>query len=466
MDATIPIRDSGVVDSGAPPDTATPDAGPQPLTVTVLLAGAPEPGVTIVFQDDTGAFLSSATTDSAGSVTQIVIAGSQVTALLGTPSAPSPLTIQGVAPGDVLTVLDTTSITYEPDEEVAVTLPTPTWDASGASEQIYAGPCSTSPTNPLYLQQDCQAQGQFPILARAQDSIGNEIAYTYEKGNDLAPDGGIPDGDDGVLPISISRPWSTSTATQTITALNVPPIPDAGPGGVYENVTLSYNEYTGGVTLSAPGGVSTVDDAGDQTETFAIHPGYPDVVQVEAYVDLDYDYGNTEAIVAGATRTAPVATSQPPVSFDLSTLPLFTASSIATPDGGTTSQPTVTWTTAGSISGAAGVFVQVQWSSSPPDGGNYIQGTWTILAPSTATSVSAPALPPELAAWAPSPGPDTFLSQPRVGAVQASFLPTYATLRAQFGGLPFFPGNNYELVVPELPVNGTLYVSGIYPDEG
>src|SRR6202020_2380002 len=176
---------------------------------------------------------------------------------------------------------------------------------------------------PLYLQQDCQAQGQFPILARAQDSSGNEIAYTYEKGNDVTPDGGLPDGDDGVLPISVGRPWSTSVATQTITALNVPPIPDAGLTGVTENVTLTYSEYAGGVALSAPGGVSTVDDAGDQTETFSLHPGYPDVVQLEAYVDLGYDDDDTDAIVAGATRTAPAAMSQPLGSFQPSHPPLF-----------------------------------------------------------------------------------------------------------------------------------------------
>src|ERR1700728_3368888 len=69
-DATIPVSDSGTADSGGP-DTAISDAGPQPLTLTVLVGGAPEPGVTIVFQDDTGVFLSTSTTDSAGTVTQI-----------------------------------------------------------------------------------------------------------------------------------------------------------------------------------------------------------------------------------------------------------------------------------------------------------------------------------------------------------------------------------------------------------
>jgi hypothetical protein len=468
-DATMPTvdagpgpADAGPVDTGT--DVAVVDAGPQPLTLTVLLSGAPEPGVNVVFQDVTGAVVTTATTDATGTVTQFVTAGSQVTAILGTTKNPNLVTIQGVAPGDALKVIDTSSSSSgSTGEDLTVTLPAPTWDAAGVGEAVYAGNCYNPIGYPLYLASYCETAGQFPLLALAvQTPSQQEIAYTYQVGNALDLDAGLPDGDTS-LPLTVTRPWSTSSATATITSTNPPLLTDdAGATNTASYVNLAYDEVVGGSVFSSPqasGG--TTDDAGTQSATFVMHPGYPDFVEGRA-VDT-YERNSIVLVAGGATRAAPQATSMA-MAFDLSTLPLITTASIDSADGGTTAQPNVTWTSAGSLSAASGIFVSTQWFASllTDAGTSYVNGTWSIVAAPTATNVRAPALPASFAAWAP-PANASF-NPARVGAIKASFVSDYTGFRAAFGGIPFISG--YEIVVPTLPVNGTVYVVGIYPDEG
>ncbi len=464
-DASQPINDAALSDAGADTSIADADAAAQPLTLKVLLLGAPEQGIHVVFQDATGVVITSADTDATGTVTQLVAAGSQVTVLLGTTTSPNLVTLTDVAPGDVLTVVDTENESFS-SNSVSFTLPAPTWDASGSTEQVHAGSCQVTLPGILYPQPFCQSGGVFPVLARALDSTGQELAYTYQGGNVLDPDGGLPDGDTTV-PVVVTRPWATSTATATITVTNPPPQTiDGGQVSTANRVSVSYSEVSGNVPLSLLSGAgSTIDDAGTQTVGYVMHPGYPDFVQAAAYDDFNTGYGSVEMIVAGATRAAATATSQS-LSLDLSSLPPIVAASIDSSSAGTIAQPNVTWTSAGSLSAANGIFVQAQWYQTIPlDGGgaSYVSGTWTILAPPTATSVHAPALPASFAPWIPGVG-SSWTTLPRVGAIKASFVPGYAALRAQFGSLPFMSG--YQIVVPTLPVNGTIYVSGIYPNEG
>lgn len=77
QDATVPPVDSGGSDAGVNASDSSVDAGPQPVTVNVLLAGAPESGVLVVFQDASGAVVTTATTGATGSVSQLVVAGSR-----------------------------------------------------------------------------------------------------------------------------------------------------------------------------------------------------------------------------------------------------------------------------------------------------------------------------------------------------------------------------------------------------
>jgi hypothetical protein len=468
-DAGAPPADSGAKDSGpvdAGADAVVIDAGPLPLTLTVLQGGAPEPGVNVVFQDETGAVVTTAVTDTAGTVSQLVVAGSQVTALLGTAGEPNPVTIQGVAPGDALTIADPTSSGSAPgSENVTVTLPAPTWDGSSVYESAYAGSCYNPVTYPLYLYSDCQtAAGEFPLLAVAVDTTTQEeIAYTYQLGNVAQPEGGLPDGATS-LPVVVTRPWETSAATATIAATNPPGLPyDGGTTSTANDVQLFYYESAEGLLTSSPTALgATIDDAGTQVQTFTMHPGYPDFIQAE--VTDTANTSNGEVFAGAATRVAAQATSLA-TSFDLSTLPAITGTGLDTADGGMPLQPTVTWTSSGSLAPANGIYVSAQWfSATSTDGGIvYASGTWTVLAPPTSTGVHLPSLPASLSEWAPAPTA-SFNTSPRVAAVQASFVSGYAGFRAQFGAMPLLSG--WQLTVPTLPVNGTVYVVGFYPDEG
>jgi hypothetical protein len=453
---TTPPFDAGsrdaATDAGTPPVEA---AAPGPLTVTVLMGGAPESGVLVVFQDATGGVLTTATTDATGTVSQLVTAGSQVTAALGTAQTPNLVTVQDVENGDMLTLVDSPSTNLPgTSEPVTVTLPATTWDA-GTNVAIYAGGCSDPAAFDIYLQPTCTSQGTFPLFARAADATG-EIAYTYQTRNAVDPDG-------GPLAITVSRPWSTSTATQTIEASSLPTVSDDA-GVSLGTVTFDYSEVAGGVPLALLPVVASVEEGGPPNEEFVIHPGYPDFTQQGAYVLLEGVGSDSE--VFAVTRTAPVTASQT-TSIALGTLPGFTGAAINANDAGSPTQPVVTWTTTGSLSAANGVFTMLQWYAPPPDGGSQdIAGTWTIVSPATATSVEAPSVPASAAAFAP---PSTArYNPPRVVAVQSSSLAGYSGYKSQFATIPVFtPGGNWQPAIPLLPADGfTLYVSAIYPDEG
>jgi hypothetical protein len=460
QDATLPTADAGDAGTTPTPDgnvEAAVDAGPLPITVTVVLpSGAPESGIVVAFQSAAGAVVTTATTGLTGTVVELVAAGSQVTAALGTAASPSLVTIQDVAPGDALTIVDNSGSSMPSSEIVNITLPPETWDAASTGVELHSGDqCEDPGGDPIYLEPSCESLGEFPILAIATGAVG-EYAYTYKKGNVAVPDAGLEDG--GVLAVTVTQPWASSAVTQTISAVNAPPAPDAG-GVANQQVNFYYEEVAGGVPYSESP-ATTADDGGVQNAGFVAHTGYPDFVQVEAFDSISALGGSAFSFVAAATRTAPPATSEN-ATLDLSKLPFFTSSAVDTTDGGTPEQPTVTWTSAGSFAASDGIVTAMQWYAAPTDGGEaYTYGSWTILAPPTATSVQAPALPSQLAAWAPAANAG-YYSPPSVAAVQASFLTGYPQLRAQFGSLPLFNTNGNLLSLPPLPVNGTLYVSVI-----
>ena len=150
----------------------------------------------------------------------------------------------------------------------------------------------------------------------------------------------------------------------------------------------------------------------------------------------------------------------------LSSLPYITTSSLDSSDAGTPAQPNVSWTTSGAATAAAGVFVSLQWYARDVDAGTSINGTWTILAPSTATSVRAPALPAASQSFAPASNAQ-FNSAPRVGLVSGSLVPSYGVLRGEFGAIPFFGANSdWSFALPALPADGTINFSVIFPNEG
>ena len=444
MDATMTMvqstMEAAVAETSTPTPEAAVDAGPLAVTVVVVNDLGPEPGATVVFQDATGHVLATVTTDASGRASQVVEAGSQVTAVLGTPENVELVTVEGVTPGDTITAHDATAATFANAQVSIDALPDAAPPPGTDSYLVNVGNCyaafeSTPMLLPLTL--DCENGGTFPVLVEALNSDDpNPLGFTYQNGNTLPLDGGIAH-------VSLNGAWSTVSPTQSISLANVPSA---------LTTYTSYGEIANGVALGQPSYV-TPDGDGGATGTFPVHPGYAASAQSEANVS---SYRNSGvAVSAVATRTPPSDGGSS--SFDLSTLlPLIDD---VTLDSSQPGRPTVTWVTeAGSLAAASGTLAVLTWTA--PDDASGIFGTWMILAPPTATSVQAPELPASLAAWAPS-ADATFSSPASVIVVQGSFLSSYAQLRSLFSTLPVtnaLLSDNLSQgpVVPPLPVDGTL----------
>jgi hypothetical protein len=448
MDATMPPppMEAGALEA-SPLDVVepTPDVTVAPTTVTVVVVNdlGPEPGVPVVFQDANGAVVESAVTDASGKATATAVAGSQVTGAFGSGVNLQLVTIEDVAPGDVLTMYDasrTTNTLVDLDS-----LPDAAPPSGTDSYILNIGPCNANfpaallPVE-LNLSPDCMHRGTFPVLVQAMDSTtSTEVGYAFQTGNVLATDG-------GGTHFSLSGAWSPPGPTQTINVSNA----SAALSG-----TAAFSEIADGVPVGKPV-FFTPDADGGATLTFQTHPGYPTAVQSEANQGTSRAGGGVLSAIA--TRGAPTSDGGV-TSFDLSSLlPLIDA---ATLDTSQPAQPVVSWTTeAGSLASANGTIVNFTWYQ-PDDAGNSVQAGWTILAPPSATNVKAPALPPLLSSWVPLAGA-SFSTPPVVIVVQGSgsLVPDYAHLRAQFSALPtqssvLYNDLSMDPVIPPLPVDGT-----------
>ncbi len=463
-DATMTTpMDAGVPETSRPDDVVVPDAAMVPTAVTVVVVNdrGPEPGVAVVFQDATGAVASTAVTDATGKASATAIAGGQVTAAFGSGLNLQLATIEGVAAGDMLTMYDATDTTLANAVVSLDSMP----DISGLPDTTYnfilnVGPCYTSfaagelPTT-INLSPDCENRGRFPILVQAMSGDPSaEVAYAYQDGNTVS-------GDGGVTHVSMNGTWSLAAPAQTVSVTNFD----------WNNQTgfATYSEIADGVSFGVPAHLSS--DTGSASSSYPTHPGYPASVQSEANVSV-YGVGGgfASVISAIATRSTPSGDGGT-TNFDLSTLlPLLDAANL---DATQPARPSVTWSTeAGSLAGASGTIVRISWSQLPDGGTDYVQTTWTILAPPTATSVKAPALPASLAAWTPT-DPSGFQTQPTVIVVDGldSFLPDYAHLRASFSALPaqsslLYDNPALDSVIPPLPADGTVRISAVTPAGG
>ncbi len=463
--ANLPPGEDSGVDAGSPADAtmtepmeaaAAPDApieaaeaeasvveaGPSFVTVVIMSDLGPEPGVSVVFQDGTTGAMTTVSTDANGRATQVVGAGSQVTAVLGTAENIELVTIEGVMPGDVLTAHDATATPFANAAVSIDALPDAAPPPGTDSYVVNIGNCSAGfnsvPTQ-FNLSPDCENGGTFPVLLQALNSDDSTpLGYSYQLGNTLPLDG-------GVAHVSLGGAWSTASPTQSVGVTN------ASITGDLSGFT-TYSEIANGVAYGPPSYFSPDGDGG-ATNAFSVHPGYPAHVQNEAS-QSGFRNGGV-AVSAVATRTAP--SDGGAASFDLSTLlPLLDN---VTLDSSQPAQPVVSWVTeAGSLASANGAIVVLTWNQADDAAG--ISGTWMIVAPPTATSVQAPQLPGVLAALAPSASAN-FSTPPTVILVQGSFLQDYGQLRALFSTLPATTSLLYDnfsegAVIPPLPIDGTL----------
>jgi hypothetical protein len=460
-DGSAPFADSGVDTSipdalapfadGGTPDTSIADVvvdvAPLPVTVRVTNPTGPEEGVVVVFDTAAGVVSGMGTTDAAGEVTQMVAAGSEATVVLGTAADANLVTVMAIEPGDVLSIFDSGNVSINAsidDVTNAATAPDGT-----ATFLVQAGSCETSyfsavplgVPQPFSLYSECYGPAGVPLFLTALDANSMQLAYAWR----TAP---LSSFDAGTLELTAGGTWSTATSTQSIAATNVAADTVGG--------ELIFSELSGGVPLLQYADLPPVTDAGVPSIPFTVHTGYPDAIQTE--IDVPGSASLSELVVV-KRESAP--TGNATTTIDLSTLlPSFIAPNLDTTNP---SQPTVTWTTSSPLTGAAGLFAQFSWFTDVDS--SYYVGTWTIIAPSTATSAPTPALPASLAAYAPN-ATSSFNSTPSLIAVGGSAVPSYAALRALQGSFSIPTILSGGPFAPPLPANGTLVLSVTAPGGG
>jgi hypothetical protein len=246
----------------------------------------------------------------------------------------------------------------------------------------------------------------------------------------------------GTTNVSFAGPWTTPSATDMTTVTNVSGAyaPNIG----YHTTTTTHTSGAGAQSVSASASNAPVD--GGITNSFArLFPG-------TTFVQHEFHFLEEQNIRPYGLLTRAIATRGAPgdATIDFGTsLPAITAVTVT----GTTT-PTVTWTSAAPLTAAKGLVAQLYWSDT--EGGP--RGAWTVIAPPTATSIVPPMLPAALSASGPLETV-AYNATPLVAAVDATFLPTYATVRA--AGALMTPSQTlrnggFNAAVPPLPVDGTL----------
>ncbi|HTQ41339.1 MAG TPA: hypothetical protein VMI75_01190 [Polyangiaceae bacterium] len=427
------------------------------VAITVFGASGPEQGVTIVYGDSTGAVVGTpATTNAAGVVDQALPAGAtMITALLGNVDNPGPYTVMGVKAGDTILVPDLASLVPYGQGQVQVNdLP-----ASPPANTGYYYAASGNCTNtlsaapiPINLEDGiaCIGLGSFggsygaavPMLVDAQDANGNSLGFTFQKNNPLSAT------DAALLNLSLAADtWSTSLTHQTV----VVDLPDGG------TATPVVSESANAV-LNRLLTQYVSDDAGDQLTQVTTHVGYADTLQAEASYTPNYQW-----FVATATALAP-PTTDGTITIDatpLGTLPQINQNNI---DQTNSARPVLTWTTnQGSLAtSTTGLIATLTWDGTD-DAGAAVNGTWTIVAPSSATSLQAPALPASAGAYAPQPDASIFTT---LQGLTGTALPSYGQLRTVGAALaaPIWGGCVFTPVIQYVPT-GTLSIT-LYSSSG
>jgi hypothetical protein len=487
MDATVPME--AEVEASLP--EAAVEAGPPPVKVTIANHLGPEPGVEIVLQDSAGNVVTTAVTDITGSVTLPLGNATQVTAIMGSgatayneesesvaitvdgvtvdagvdASVPPAndvqiVTVQGVEPGDTLSLADPSDVTFSQATVYVDSVPDAGLPPATNYFQVQIGNCYGNGTPPIQvtLTSDCvSSTGQFPVFLSATggpDAGYATLAYAWQ----TTPAFTVP-LDGGSAYVDVTGAWTTETSAPTVTVTNL--LSDT-------NAYAAYSLIADGVEFTPLSQPVSSGESTTSTTTFTAYPGYSTVAQSE--VSITRYQSSWEGITAIATRGAYTPDAGPTI--DVSTaLPLISslAYDAGTPmdDAGNPTgpgQPYVAWgTDAGSLASASGVVVQVGWTDYIV-GGNNPTGTWTIVAPPTATSVTAPSLPAPYAGWAPNAA-SSVNYLPVIAIVQSDAAPTYTLFRNTFATFPvtsaFVTGYGSPPYIPALPANGTLKLTGI-----
>jgi hypothetical protein len=434
-DASFQVPEASTPDSAAPdaPQEAAPSST---ATVIVTKAGAPDPGVTVVFEDAAGNLVGSAVTGADGKASSVVVAGSQITVLFGVAGSRQLITYLGVKPGDVLNVVE------RAPRDVTITTPA---SAVGGSPSIVAGnfSCSTNAASTgtqvlIFLQPECITGTTFPVLGTFYSS---GRYFSFKKDITPAASGGTT--------VSGLSSWALG-APFTLDITNAPTVP-----GATAHAYLGQNANLQSASLSSETALILTGGAG--TATFAVATGYADAYQGDVEF-ADYLSGVAyNRVVSFSKRIAAPASAQ---ALDLTpgVLPQLTG---ITRTG--TTRAVVAWTAAASLATTDSGVVSVTWSQ-PMDGGSAENVEWTFIVPPDTLTLTLPQLPGQFSAFAPDAS--SAFDPPSVGFFESDLVPSYDVVRAQaaaFGMTRVPLGAFSNAQVPALPTNGTIRLTAMAP---
>jgi hypothetical protein len=452
--ADVTAEDAPAVDA-----SVEADAGPQPITVVVAGALGYEQGVNVVFGDVTGAVLGAPLqTDSHGRASTAQLGVAMATVQLGTPSAPSPNTVMGLVPGSLVPVVDLASIGSLPSSSAQVTaIPSTPNLGEVSTYQVTSGACVSTPQGPpfpLSLSNSAfpcvglaatatTVNPVLPLVVDALDTSGNILGFAATTTASPA----TPD-DAGNIDVALGGSWSQSTTHQIVAVDN---LPDAG---VFAP-QIAYSEVADGILDTLPSHAPPVDAGASAFAQVQTHVGFASGVQAEAQL-LSTQSG---VLATSLISTGPAPTKDGTVTLDaspLATAPFF--QSAVTTNGPTVGQPIVQWSLAsGNLGGATGLVTSFGWSQ-PLDGGDILNGTWTLVSPgTTAASFTVPALPSSLAGYAPATGATVYVNE--IFAVYGqTALGSYASLWPVGNLFPVQQCSFSAPAIPPLPGAGTALI--------
>ncbi len=440
--SVLPADDAGLPDNYVPaPDSgqdAGQDAGP-PTTATVIVTkgGAPDVGVTVVFEDAAGTLVGTVVTGADGKATNTVAAGSQLTVALGAAGSRQLITYLGVKPGDVINVAERIT------RDLSITQ---TVFGGGGGDTIVAGNlnCSTNALSTgsvvgISLTPDCISGATFPILSQLYQG-GNY--YSFKKANALAAS--------GTTNVSGLSAWTLGTAF-TMDVSNAP-------NGGNANAVLGQIANNQSYATSPDNAFSLMAGAG--TANFTTATGYPDAFQGEVQFTSFIAGGYSQTTTFAKRIASGVATQALDLSAGL--LPGLTAPVTSQ----ASARPVISWTATASLAGTDSGVVDISFLQ-PVDGGGNENVEWTFIVPPGTLSVTAPQLPAQLAAFQPSAA--SVLGTPNVAFFESDLIASYDVVRQQAGafGLTRVPvGSFSNIQSPALPAPGTLRITAVTPGGG
>lgn len=421
----------GGTDSGGDVDAAI-DASPDApttgnATITVRGMGNPVQGMTIVWNDPTGAVQTQETTDATGMATESIMIGSSVSIFVTVNGGVTPqfitITYLAIEPGD--------NLVWEFDGPPPVTATTATITlpgivANATSYRVSAGCVETSTANPavpvtLVIPQACLGTDtNLDIVATATAANGAPLAYDTARAAVA-----------GAATAVTLDAWQTTYAPLTYTLTN-PPADATGVG-------LENHFRIDGVHFAGPGG-----GGGFAGGMATITSGYWNggiVDRLQYAIFIGRTVGNPPVAAGASVLMGGLANTPAAVTHDLNTLlPRVNSASLSGPSG----RVTFSWDAAGSFATADGVLLLGSWTEP-----NESHAAYVMAPPDASSPLAVPLIPDALMQYRPGAG--VTYPQPTLIFAEADYMAGYDVFR-QRGWLIF--GQNATNTIP--PTGGLL----------